>query len=82
MPADRDRLKQANWITILSDDETYTSLDGCHIAIPTSEHLQELDAGVDPNDLDNLERYDLRSLLDWAISTGYYCCETDKRRWA
>jgi len=72
MPAERDRLRQADWITILSDDETYTSLGGCHIAIPTPEQGEELDAGADPNDLDDLERYDLRALLDWAINNGYF----------
>ena len=72
MTADRDRLKQANWITILSDDETYTSLDGCHIAIPTTEQIEELDAGADPHHLDNLERYDLKALVDWAVSSGYF----------
>jgi hypothetical protein len=51
---------------------TYTSLDGCHIAIPTSDHMQELDAGADPNDLDHLKSYDLRDLLNWAISRGYF----------
>jgi hypothetical protein len=41
-------------------------------AIPTPEELQELDAGADPNDLDHLESYDLRALLDWAINHGYF----------
>jgi hypothetical protein len=72
MPSDRDRLKKANWITILNDDETYTSLGGCHIAIPTAAQLEELDEGSDPNDLEGLESYDLRALLDWAISNGYF----------
>ena len=72
MPDNRDRLKQADWITILSDDETYTSLGGCHIAIPTTDQMEELDAGADPKHLDDLEVYDLKELVDWAITNGYF----------
>jgi hypothetical protein len=70
--AERDQLKEANWITILNDDETFTSLGGSHVAILTAEQQQELKEGTELNDLDNLQRYDLKELVNWAIDHGYF----------
>lgn len=40
--------KSEDWISVLSDGETYTSIDGCYVMLPTKEGLEILDDGGDP----------------------------------
>jgi hypothetical protein len=70
--AKRDELKQASWIVVLNDDETFTGLGGSHFAMLTAEQKQELDDGAEPHQLDGLAWYELKELLDWAIDHGYF----------
>ena len=70
--AKRDELQQGSWIVVLNDDETYTGLHGSHIAALTAEQQKALGQGAEPNQLENLQQYDLRELLDWAINNGYF----------
>jgi hypothetical protein len=68
----RAQLRAADWITVLNDDETYTSLEGCWIAVTTPEVSQKLDDGDDPNDIPELVRWDLDALVQCAIDHGYF----------
>jgi hypothetical protein len=70
--AKHDELKQGSWIVVLNDDETYTGLGGSRFAMLTAEQQQELNNGAEPNQLDGLECYELKGLLDWAIDHGYF----------
>jgi hypothetical protein len=70
--ADRDQLKNGNWICVLNDGETYTGLSGSYIAILTAEQDKELNEGTEPNQLHNLQQHELNELLDWAIDNGYF----------
>jgi hypothetical protein len=61
-----------NCSVILNDGETHSPVQGCRIALFTSEQIEELDAGADPRQLDTPYVYvDVRHLLAWALASGY-----------
>jgi hypothetical protein len=65
MPKDH-QLRDAHWITVLNDNETFGGLDGCWIAtVPEDAEFEEVD------ELD-LTRFSVRELLDWAIDHGFF----------
>jgi hypothetical protein len=66
----RDELKTSAWIVVLSDDDTYTGLDGCWIATTTPDQVKEgNESGEIP---EGLKRIPMQDLLIWAIDNGYF----------
>ena len=66
--AQREALKKSGWVTVLNDGDTYTGLDGCHIALTSDEQVEGLDADkFSVDDLPAWQRFSLNELLMLAI---------------
>jgi hypothetical protein len=66
-------MDEDNWVSVLNDDETFTSLSGCWIAKITAAETVQLDEGDEPdNVVPEVRRCDLAALVEWAIERGYF----------
>ena len=71
--AQREALKKSSWVTVLNDGDTYTGLDGCHIALTSDEQVEGLDADkFSVDDLPAWQRFSLNELLMLAIDLGIF----------
>jgi hypothetical protein len=67
----RDEMKKEAWVVVLNDNDTYTGLTGCWIAMTDQDQVEALDEGADVEDVPG-PHYDLQALLEWAIDGGYF----------
>ena len=72
MSDDRERLLNGDWIVYnVAEDENF-DLTGSKIAILTEkQHEQMYFNNVEPERIRDLETYDLRTLVMWAINEGF-----------
>jgi hypothetical protein len=67
----RKRLHNTAWVCVLTDDQTYTGLDGCWIMPTTQEQVEQLNDDEPVAGLDS-PQFTLQKLLDWAIDAGFF----------
>jgi hypothetical protein len=67
----RDEMKLEAWVCVLNDNETFTGLDGCWIAMTPADCVADLDDGGAAEDVPQ-PHYSLKSLLEFAIDQGYF----------
>jgi hypothetical protein len=69
---DRERLLNGDWIAYnVAEDENF-DLTGSKIAILTEKQREQMDDyNVEPERIRDLETYDLRTLVMWAINEGF-----------
>jgi hypothetical protein len=69
---DRERLLSGNWIVYnVVEDENF-DLTGSRIAILTEKQWEKLYYNnTEPERIDDLETYDLSTLVEWAINNGF-----------
>ena len=78
---DRERLLNGKWIVYhVVEDENF-DLTGSKIAILTKKQDEEMyDYDVEPERIRDLETYDLRTLVMWAINEGFV--KADRTRYS
>jgi hypothetical protein len=87
----REALKRSAWVSVLNDNDTYTGLDGCWIALTSEEKVTALDDdSLSVDDLPQERRFSLNDLLmlaidagifdDWLLEKGGLTCPT--HRWS
>lgn len=67
-----EEMKKAAWVSVLNDNDTYTGLDGCWIALTSPEIVTALDDDDMPVEDVPQPHYGLQALLEWAIDHGYF----------
>ena len=72
MNDDRERLLNGEWIVYNVAEHENFDLTGSKIAILTEKQREQMDDyNVEPERIRDLETYDLRTLVMWAINEGF-----------
>jgi hypothetical protein len=67
----KEEMKKGPWVAVLNDNDTYTGLTGCWIAMTDQDQVKALDEGAGVEDVSG-PHYDMQALLELAIDRGYF----------
>jgi cell wall assembly regulator SMI1 len=59
----REEMKKGPWVAVLNDNDTYTGLTGCWIAMTDQDQVKALDEGAGVEDVSG-PHYDMQALLE------------------